>query len=126
MSGIRFGIDKPSNGRPRGTLNRTTLEVRNAARALVEDPVYRVSLLARLLEGTAPHMETLLWHYAYGKPTKDTNEVAAESVVAFQNMTKAERAELAEALARQARAAADEEAGRQISDGGVVDAEVVK
>ena len=61
-------------GRPKGALNHTTREVRNAARAIVDDPIYRMNLQARLLEGKAPHMETLLWHYAYGKPKETIEE----------------------------------------------------
>ena len=67
----------PGPGRPKGGLNKTTIEVRNAARALVEDPSYRAELSKRLIAGTAPHMETLLWHHAYGKP-KDVVEVVAD------------------------------------------------
>jgi hypothetical protein len=122
----KFGIDRPSIGRPRGTLNLVTREVRLAARGFTDDPVYRMSLMARLLEGTAPHMETLLWHYAYGKPTKDTNDVQAEATAVLQSMSAAEKADWAEALASQARAVADEEASRQLGNGKIVDAEVVK
>ena len=60
-------------GRPKGAKNKTTIEVREAARLLVESPEYRASLESRLNKGSAPHMETLLWHYAFGKP-KETHE----------------------------------------------------
>jgi hypothetical protein len=40
----------PNSTRPIGSLNRRTLE-------------------RRILAGTAPHMEVLLHHYAFGKPT---------------------------------------------------------
>lgn len=53
-----------------------TREIRDAAREILENPRYRKSLEARLLKGRAPHMETLLHHYAYGKP-KDTFDVDA-------------------------------------------------
>ena len=55
-------------GRPKGSTGRKANEVRDAARAIVDDPDYRLSLKARVMLGTAPHMEPLLWHYAYGKP----------------------------------------------------------
>jgi hypothetical protein len=54
--------------------NKSTIEIRAAAKLLVEDELYRKNLLARITLGEAPHMEVLLWHYAYGKP-KDLMEV---------------------------------------------------
>lgn len=111
-------------GRPKGTLNRATVEVRNAARAIVEDPVYRMSLMARLLEGKAPHMEVQLWHYAYGKP-KESVDGQDEGAVVFSSMSLSELAEQAEQIARDARAAADSEAQLRLGDGSVVDAVAV-
>ena len=58
-------------GRPKGAQNKTTVEVRAAAQQLVENPAYRAELAIRLKDGKAPHMETLLWHYAYGKPKEE-------------------------------------------------------
>ena len=50
--------------------NKTTVEVRELARRLVEDPQY-VDLLARRLKaGKAGPIEVVLWHYAYGKPNE--------------------------------------------------------
>ena len=57
-------------GRPKGSPNRATIEVREASRRMVEDRDYRKNLRHRLLKGQAPHMESLLWHYAYGKPAE--------------------------------------------------------
>lgn len=59
---------KGNPGRPKGAKRHATVEIRDASRALVEDPEYRVQLRVRLCEGRAPHMETLLFQYAYGKP----------------------------------------------------------
>jgi hypothetical protein len=55
-------------GRPKGLPNKTTREVAEAARNLVESPEYQRSLRKRLIEGKAPHMEPILFYYAYGKP----------------------------------------------------------
>ena len=55
-------------GRPKGSKNKVTLEIQAAARNLIEAPGYLRSLQLRLRRGTAPHMETLLFHYAYGPP----------------------------------------------------------
>ena len=59
---------KKTGGRRPGSANKVTLEIRETARLLVEDQAYRAELAKRLVEGKAAHMETLLFHYAYGKP----------------------------------------------------------
>ena len=40
---------------------------------MITSPTYVAKLRDRLEAGKAPHMETLLFQYAYGKP-KDTTE----------------------------------------------------
>jgi len=55
-------------GKRKGTANRVTVEAREAAALIVDSPEYRASLKARGIAGQAPHMETLLWAYATGKP----------------------------------------------------------
>ena len=60
--GTRWG------GRQKGTLNHATVQIRAQAKLLVEDKVYVRELRKRLKAGKAPHMETLLYYYAYGKP----------------------------------------------------------
>ncbi len=64
-------------GRPKGSVNKAPAEVRAAARAIIDDPVYREALRNRIMSGSAPAMETLLWHYGYGKP-KETIELSGE------------------------------------------------
>ncbi len=66
MSGLRRG----GPGRRAGVPNAATTEIKQAARAIVEDPAYKASLIQRVTRGKAPHMETLLFHYAYGKPVE--------------------------------------------------------
>jgi hypothetical protein len=67
--GKPFKKGDPRAGRPKGSQNKATVEVREAARSFVEDPIYRESLKARLQSGDlAPAVESMLWHYAYGKP----------------------------------------------------------
>jgi hypothetical protein len=61
-------LSRNPNGRPKGSRNKTSLEVADFCRTMIESRDYRASLKARLLEGKAPHMEPLLWYYAYGKP----------------------------------------------------------
>lgn len=66
--GKPFVPGDPRAGRPAGTPNKITREIREAARALLEDPAYVAALQTRLLEGTAGAVETLLYHYGYGQP----------------------------------------------------------
>lgn len=61
-------------GRPKGSLNKTTVEAKSLARQLIDDSLYRKNLLNRLQQGEAGQMEVVLWHYAYGKP-KEAVEV---------------------------------------------------
>lgn len=75
------GLKKGGPGRKPGVPNRATVEIKESSRRLVEDPDYVQSLRRRLVSGKAPHMETLLFHYAYGKP-KDTT--ALEGNVALR------------------------------------------
>jgi hypothetical protein len=65
------GFKKGQSGNPQGRKpgpNKVTVEAKAAANALVDDPQYREGLRKRLIAGTAPHMEPLLWAYAKGKP----------------------------------------------------------
>ena len=62
------GVSGNPLGRPPGIVAKPTKELRGFCRAFVEDQVYRENLLLRILAGKAPFIETLIWHYAYGKP----------------------------------------------------------
>lgn len=64
---------KKTGGRVPGTPNKATREIKDSSRLLVEDLAYQASLKQRLEEGKAPHMETLLFQYAYGKPKETTD-----------------------------------------------------
>jgi hypothetical protein len=68
---------KGNPGKPKGAIGRATREIRAFARETLESAPYVESLRRRLIRGTAPHMETLLHHYAYGKPP-DKVEVTGE------------------------------------------------
>ena len=62
-------------GRPKGSLNKRTIEAKAFARQLVSDPTYLQNLQVALEErNVEPSIETMLWHYAYGKP-KESVEV---------------------------------------------------
>lgn len=72
---------KGKGGRPPGARNTATLEVRELARLLIEDPAYRSNLRRRLIAGKAAQMEALLFKYAYGQPV-ERYEVSAEVTAA--------------------------------------------
>lgn len=56
-------------GRPKGSRNKSTLEAKEAAGEILESAEYRESLIVRAKAGTLPpQIETMLWHYRYGKP----------------------------------------------------------
>ena len=57
--------------------NKATTEIRELARSIVKDDGYPQKLRARVEAGKAPHMETLLFHYAFGKP-KDWVDLGEE------------------------------------------------
>lgn len=67
-------------GRPKGIPNKRTREIQAFAAKMLEDADYVKELAVRLRRGKAPHVETLLYHYAYGKP-KET--IAVEHVPPF-------------------------------------------
>ena len=62
------GVSGNPSGRPKGAIGKMTREVREIARQIVESPAYLKHLKTRLNKGTAPHMEPVLFYYAYGKP----------------------------------------------------------
>lgn len=62
---------RKTGGRAKGTPNKSTTDVAVVARKLVEDQDYRTLFKARLHAGTVPPgVESMLWHYAYGKPAE--------------------------------------------------------
>ena len=62
-----------TGGRLLGQPNHATLEIKDFGRAIIEDPVYRERLKQRILDGEAPQIEALLYHYTYGRPKQDTD-----------------------------------------------------
>jgi hypothetical protein len=76
-----------TGGRQKNTPNRVTVEIREAAKGLLEDPAYVQSLQVRLREGTAGAVESLLYHYAYGKP-KETIEHSTPMVPVLIDLLK--------------------------------------
>lgn len=58
----------PGSGRKKGSLNKSTIEIRVFAKSILEDKDYQERLRTRITAGRAPKIEELLYHYAYGKP----------------------------------------------------------
>jgi len=65
-------------GRPKGSPNKATTEIKLASRKLLQDKGYQDSLKFRLAAGKAPHMEVLLHHYAFGKPADKTEHTGED------------------------------------------------
>lgn len=63
-----MGFKRGEGGRPRGALNKATREIKQFAQDFLESDEYVRSMKRRVLAGRAPHLETLLHHYGYGKP----------------------------------------------------------
>ena len=79
--GFRVGHSK-IGGRTRGTPNKRTVEVQQFAIEFVLDPVYRKNLRQRLQQGKAQQLEVLLWHYAFGKPKEEVEQVDESRLIA--------------------------------------------
>jgi len=66
---MAFTKGKPkTGGRKPDTLNKATVEIKEFARSILEDPLYQKRLRGRVMQGKALQIEVLLFHYAYGKP----------------------------------------------------------
>lgn len=108
IPGKPFEKGDPRAGRPKGVQNKATVEIREASKRLLEDDAYQANLLERLRDGKAPHMETLLHHYAYGKP-KETHELTGkdggpiQTAAIYDGLTTGELATRLHELAEKAR-----------------------
>ena len=75
-----------SAGRPKGTPNKTTRQVRAWAERLIHDAVYRQAFEAAWRARQLPHqLEMLVWAYAAGRPVaalEVTRKVTLEQIVA--------------------------------------------
>lgn len=92
------------NGRKAGIPNKVTVEAREAAAQMVDDPAYREALKARLIEGRCPPaVETMLWYYAKGKP-KETLAIEGGATPVQVNLSALSLAELASLRAMLAKA----------------------
>ena len=66
------GLRRGGPGRPKGVPNKATTEVKEFCASIVEDPKYQQAVRERALLGLlSPALESLLWHYRWGKPKED-------------------------------------------------------
>jgi hypothetical protein len=95
--GRPFTKGNPGGGRPKGAQNKATREIKEFARNFLMSDKYRRTLERRILAGTAPQMEVMLHHYAFGKPTAKYVEPAPpgppEAELTF-GMTNEEKLEI--------------------------------
>jgi hypothetical protein len=68
MAGKGRPFQKGEGGRPKGVPNKATREIQQFARDFLESDSYRDRLKVRIERGQAQVIETLLYHYGYGKP----------------------------------------------------------
>ena len=72
---------RKTGGRRKGTSNKVTVEARAVCAAIVDDPTYRKTLVARAKAGElSPAIEAMLWHYACGKPKEQVEHAGGISV----------------------------------------------
>jgi hypothetical protein len=101
--GRPFTKGNPGGGRPKGAQNKATREIKEFARNFLMSDKYRRTLERRILAGTAPQMEVLLHHYAFGKPTDKYVEPAPPArpeAEPMSRMTKEEASEIYGLLTR--------------------------
>lgn len=80
----------------RAAQNRNDAQIE--AKKLLTDPAYTASVLDRIKRGElAPQVETMLWHYAYGKPP---DVIQVEGGTLIEQLEQLSDAQLAQRAAR--------------------------
>jgi hypothetical protein len=86
-------------GRPPGALNKGRGEAKAFCQEVIRSEEYKMSVRARARAGTLPAaVETLLWHYAYGKPVEHV-QLQTGSTVDLSELTTEQLAERATFIA---------------------------
>ena len=82
---------KKTGGRMKGTPNKATVEIKELAREILEDPAYQKHLRVRIIQGKAERIEALLYHYAYGRPVENITSaqgMSMEDLLMFSHLDK--------------------------------------
>ena len=78
---FKAGQSGNPKGRKKGVPNKVTVEAQKACAAIVDDPAYRKKLLAAArARKLAPAVETMLWHYAKGKPKEQVEHAGGITI----------------------------------------------
>ncbi len=72
MARFKKGQKKTAgSGRRRGTPNKATVDIKALCQKLIGDATYFRKFKKRWREGALPpHVESMVWYYAFGKPTE--------------------------------------------------------
>lgn len=83
------------------------VEARGFARSIIDHPEYRANLLARATRGVLPPgVETMLWHYAFGKPPDKVDVSVSDTTISqLREMSEEELAARANSIATEIMAA---------------------
>jgi hypothetical protein len=112
-------------GRPKGTPNRATKEIKALTRYVFEDTDYLDHFVARLIAGTIPpQVEAQFWQYRFGLPRKMDN--ASPMTEGLYGKSPAELAARAETVRARLAVLAAEEAQRAQDEAEDTEAEITR
>lgn len=97
---------------------RVSAEARALARNIIDNQLYRENLLARATRGMLPPgVETMLWHYAFGKPPDVVDmQVTDVTTAKLQEMSDEELAARAQNIAIGIMAEKEREARARVAE----------
>jgi len=100
----------PGPGRPKGSINLATRELKEFWNLFFCSSEYRESAKRRILSGSAPHLESYLLARIYGKPKEEIDLHIGRLEEDLSHLSSEELAQRAEDIARSLREAQELEA----------------